>query len=101
MLFIWGHKMIKLQNYPIEFDAKDLIVKLQNAGCEIQWFYNIIHVDANNNLCIDIDEQYESIVQSVLSEYNYTNSQELKEQEKQNLLDRLGITEEEAKLLLS
>jgi hypothetical protein len=91
--------MIKFNN--INFtDGKQLLEDLAQAGVILNIETQAPLIDSDGFLCLDVEENQREIVQSVLDSHVPKDTQVEKQTARQALLDKLGITEDEAKLLL-
>ena len=91
--------MIKL-NKPENLNGEELVQELLNAGIEVNTETSPL-VDGNNDLWLDIDVNDESKAIKIVANHNGTTIVPNLAVKRQALLAKLGITEEEAKLLLS
>jgi len=89
--------MIKFTK-PLELNGEQLINELNAANIKTT---QIPFLDDNNNLWLDIDEKDKLKAETVVNAHIGIDQAEAKETAKAVLLAKLGITAEEAKLLLS
>ena len=83
---------------PINLNGKELLVELNNANVAIT---NLPMIDGNGNFWLDIAESDVTAATSIVAAHNGTTIAPDNSAAKAALLEKLGITEEEARLLLS
>lgn len=89
--------MIKFDK-PVKLNGVELLTELNAAGIKITTPPTI---DGNGNFWLDIAAKDEAKVKSVVSVHNGTTVPPDNSAAKSALLAKLGITDDEAKLLLS
>jgi len=96
--------MIKFDK-PINLNGLQLRQELKDAGVLITDEPNALFIDGNDNFWLAIDKKDESKAKSIVDAHigldNFVAESQAKAQAKADLLVKLGITEDEAKLLLS
>ena len=83
---------------PINLNGKELLVELNNANVTIT---NLPMIDGSGNFWLDIAESDVTTATSIVAAHNGTTVAPDNSAAKAALLEKLGITEEEARLLLS
>lgn len=91
--------MIKF-NKPNKLNGSQLCQELIAAGIEINNPSDAVFVDEYNDLCIKIDKKFETKAKIVVDAHIGIDQTLIKAAQRQALLSRLGITEEEARILL-
>lgn len=87
--------MIKF-NKPENLNGAELLAELANANIEVA---DLPFDDANNGLWLDIDEKDTAAAKAVVDAHNGTTIAPDISAAKQALMDKLGITADEAALL--
>jgi len=88
--------MIKFDK-PQTLNGEQLLSELNNAKIKITDFP---FIDGNGDLWLNVQEKDASKTQTILNSHIAIDSNIAKAAEKQALLDKLGITADEAQLLL-
>lgn len=95
---IWGHKMITFTR-PQNLNGYELRQELRIAGVEISDSIQSVSL-LDDNLFLEIQESDREKADQVVAAHNGTTIAPDKAAEKQAILDRLGLTADEAALLL-
>jgi hypothetical protein len=82
---------------PTELNGEQLIAELNDAGIKTN---RIPLVDGNDNLWLDVAEKDKSKAETIVNAHVGIDASITKATAKAVLLERLGITEDEARLLL-
>lgn len=83
---------------PTNLNGTELLTELNNANVVVT---NLPLIDDNGNFWLDIAESDITIATSIVASHNGTTIAPDNSAAKAALLERLGITQEEAKLLLN
>jgi hypothetical protein len=86
---------------PENLNGTELRAELNAAGVVISNAPESVTIDENGNLVLDIAEIDKDKATPVVDAHNGTTQAVDRTTEKQEILDQLGITAEQAKLLLS
>lgn len=85
---------------PQNLNGTELRDELNAGGVVISYAPESVSIDEDGALVLDIDSKDESKAQAIVSAHNGTTVAPDKTAEKSALLAKLGITKEEAQLLL-
>jgi len=88
--------MVKFKK-PNQLNGEQLITELNLAGIQTKDFPSI---DGEGNLWLDIDEKDKSKAETIVSSHLGIDFSIAKKTARQAILDRIGLTAEEAQLLL-
>ena len=86
---------------PTELNGSQLRKELQNAGITISDASESVMVDGNNDLWLDIADKDKAKAETIVAAHIGVDESAIREAAKAALLARLGITADEAKLLLA
>lgn len=92
--------MIKIKN-PINLNGSELRAELNAGGVAISDDYGAVSIDGNGDLWLEIADADKTKAVSIVAAHNGTTIVPDTSAAKAALLERLGITADEAKLLLS
>jgi hypothetical protein len=91
-------------NKPVNLNGEELIVELESAGVSVipdERNIKAPFIDGSGNFWLDIAESDTTTATLIVAAHNGTTAAPDNSASKAALLEKLGITEEEAKLLLS
>ena len=91
--------MIKF-NKPINLNGLQLRQELKDAGVSITDEPNALFIDGNNDFWLAIDKKDEAKTKSIVDAHIAVDNTVKIAAQRQAVLNRLGITEEEARILL-
>ena len=84
-------------NKPEKLNGEQLLDELKNAGIKV---VNYPLIDGEGNFWLDVEEADKEKTAKIVGEHIGEDTSKIKAAARQAILDRLGLTEEEAKILL-